>query len=128
MSSFFDKVKRSLGIADKKEEKGHILGTRESNGKATKKSGSSAGTSVDTASSGGAKIIEVCFEEPTMGMQVEATDGGLPLITKVFSGNAADQKGVRVGDMIIGIDGVDTVSYDACMQILKNPARPMNVR
>ena len=63
-----------------------------------------------------------------MGMQVEAAEGGLPLITKVFEDSSAYQHAVKPGDLIIAIDDLEITSYDHCMDILKGSARPINLR
>ena len=114
MSSIFSKIQRSLGLESKAESRGHVLGTRESS--------SSKGESA------GAKVFEVCFEEEKMGMQVEAAEGGLPLITRVFEGSSAARHKISPGDLIIAIDNLEISSYDHCMGILRDAGRPINLR
>ena len=109
MSSIFNKIRSSLGLEAKSESKGHILGSRELPPERT-------------------KVFEVCFQEEKMGMQVEAAEGGLPLITKVFEDSSSYQHGVKPGDLIIAIDDLEITSYDHCMDILKGSARPINLR
>ena len=112
MSSIFNKIRSSLGLEAKSESKGHILGSRVSPPEEAERT----------------KVFEVCFQEEKMGMQVEAAEGGLPLITKVFEDSSAYQHGVKPGDLIIAIDDLEITSYDHCMDILKGSARPINLR
>lgn len=114
MSSIFSKIRSSLGLESKTESRGHVLGTRES----PPSKDESAGT----------KVFEVCFEEEKMGMQVEAAEGGLPLITRVFEDSSAHRHRIRPGDLIIAIDNLEINSYDHCMGILRDSGRPINLR
>ena len=114
MSSIISKIRSSLGLESKTESKGHVLGTRESPSK--------------DVSMSATKVFEVCFEEDKMGMQVEAAEGGLPLITRVFDGSSAQRHRVCPGDLIIAIDNLEINSYEHCMSILKDSGRPINLR
>jgi hypothetical protein len=123
MTSILDKIKNKLGMTNAQaDSKGHVLGTRESN------TMTPLPRPEVTQEKEEPKVIEVCFEEQTMGMQVESAKDGLPRITKVFEGSIAARKGVCIGDLIIAIDNLEISSYDQCMELLQNSVRPLNLR
>jgi carboxyl-terminal processing protease len=47
-----------------------------------------------------------------IGVEVDTTPEGLPLVVGVFRGSPADEAGLKAGDVIVGVDGKTTVGED----------------
>ena len=47
-----------------------------------------------------------------IGVEVDTTAEGLPLVVGVFRGSPADEVGLKAGDVIVGVDGKTTVGED----------------
>ncbi len=47
-----------------------------------------------------------------IGVEVDTTPEGLPLVVGVFRGSPADEAGLKAGDVIVGVDGTTTVGED----------------
>jgi carboxyl-terminal processing protease len=47
-----------------------------------------------------------------IGVEVDTTPDGLPLILGVFRGSPADEAGLKAGDVIVGVDGKTTAGED----------------
>lgn len=124
--SIFSKLKSSLMGDSKKPQagRGHVLGTRETNAAIVSAASSSGSLSGGRA---GERLVEVCFEEQSLGMQLHSLDGA-PVITKVLPDTEAARKGVAEGDVVVGIDDVSVHSFDQCMQVLRALGRPVSLR
>ena len=47
-----------------------------------------------------------------IGVEVDTTAEGLPLVVGVFRGSPADEAGLKAGDVVVGVDGTTTVGED----------------
>jgi membrane-associated protease RseP (regulator of RpoE activity) len=71
---------------------------------------------------GDVALARLGFEPGTIGMQLRSDSDTQPTVTLVYPGSPADQAGVRVGDIVLAVDGARVSSMsDAIAKIRGQP-------
>jgi hypothetical protein len=118
-------LKSALGV---KPGKGQVLG----NGSSSSNSGpsavaSSSMTTIPAAGAATTSTFDVTFgqADTQLGMTIEFDQKGHPRVGNVVPGGAANQKGVCVGDAVMGVDGNPVGNYESLEVALCAMERPV---
>lgn len=103
--SIFDKLKSSLGVTP--ASKGHVLG------------GSSSESSTGSR-------FEITFQEQSIGIKIaEHPKTGLPVVSEVSKGSAAQSQGVKSGDVVATLEGQAISSTQEFVELVTALGRPV---
>jgi len=119
-------LKSALGV---KQGKGHILGNGTSTSSTTPRPSvpSTTMTTIPAAAAATTSTFDVTFgqADTQLGMTITFDKAGLPVVGNVVTGGAANQKGVREGDWVIGVDGNPVGNYESLEVALCAMERPV---
>lgn len=124
-------LKSALGV---KQGRGQVLGngTSSSSSSSTPRPNnnavaSSTMTTIPAAAAATPRTFDVTFgqADTQLGMTITFDTSGHPVVGNVVTGGAANQKGVREGDWVIGVDGNPVGNYESLEVALCAMERPV---
>ena len=74
--------------------------------------------------------VDITFMEGSLGMRLDERGGYVPVsvVTNVVPGGQAEQAGVEVGCLVVGVNGERFLSHAHTIATLKHGKRPVKIR
>ena len=87
-------------------------------------------TKVDIGALTNQDEVDITFMEGSLGMRLDERGGYVPVsvVTNVVPGGQADQAGVEVGCLVVGVNGERFLSHAHTIATLQHGKRPVKVR